>query len=92
MGRMPIRYGTTVATTTSEPFQLLSLLGKGGRDAWLVVEAGMPVDSVATDPRRFDMDAIAPGALPTAFSNPFLLDIDGDHQWSAPGLPTKAAP
>ena len=37
-----------------------------------------------TDP-RFDFHAIAPGAWPAAFTNPFLLDVAGDG-WKAPGL------
>jgi hypothetical protein len=36
---------------------------------------------------RFDLEAIAPGVWPTAFSNPFLLDRDGQAGWTAPGLP-----
>ncbi len=35
----------------------------------------------------FDYQAIAPGSWPVAFTNPFLLDLDGDGQWRAPGLP-----
>jgi hypothetical protein len=34
---------------------------------------------------RFDFHAIAPGAWPAAFTNPFLLDVAGDG-WKAPGL------
>jgi hypothetical protein len=34
----------------------------------------------------FDYQAIAPGSWPVAFTNPFLLDLDGDGQWTAPGL------
>jgi hypothetical protein len=37
-----------------------------------------------TDP-RFDFHAIAPGAWPAAFTNPFLIDVDGGG-WKAPGL------
>ena len=37
-----------------------------------------------TDP-RFDFNAIAPGAWPAAFTNPFLIDVAGDG-WKAPGL------
>jgi hypothetical protein len=40
----------------------------------------------AADP-RFDLEAIAPGIWPAAFTNPFLLDLNGDHKWDAPGLP-----
>jgi hypothetical protein len=35
----------------------------------------------------FDYQAIAPGSWPVAFTNPFLLDLDGDGHWRAPGLP-----
>ena len=34
---------------------------------------------------RFDFHAIAPRAWPTAFTNPFLIDVAGDG-WKAPGL------
>jgi hypothetical protein len=37
------------------------------------------------DDERFDVEAIAPGVWPTAFSNPFLVDLDGGG-WTAPGL------
>jgi hypothetical protein len=36
--------------------------------------------------RRFDLEAVAPGVWPTAFTNPFLIDVDGGG-WTAPGLP-----
>jgi hypothetical protein len=36
--------------------------------------------------RRFDLQAVVPGVWPTAFSNPFLIDLDGAG-WQAPGLP-----
>ena len=52
---------------------------------------GLP-DFVDTDPPRlpladprFNLQAIAPGVWPTAFSNPFFLDLDGGG-WTAPGL------
>ena len=35
---------------------------------------------------RFDLEAVAPGVWPTAFTNPFLIDCDGDG-WTPPGLP-----
>jgi hypothetical protein len=38
----------------------------------------------AIDP-RFDVEAIAPGVWPTAFTNPFILDLDGNG-WTAPGI------
>jgi hypothetical protein len=34
---------------------------------------------------RFNLQAVAPGVWPVAFSNPFLLDLDGNG-WQAPGL------
>jgi hypothetical protein len=39
----------------------------------------------ALDDPRFNLQAIAPGVWPTAFSNPFFLDLDGGG-WTAPGL------
>jgi hypothetical protein len=33
----------------------------------------------------FDLEAIAPGVVPLAFTNPFIVDLDGNG-WSAPGL------
>jgi hypothetical protein len=38
------------------------------------------------DDPRFHLNAIAPGAWPTAFTNPWLVDIDSNG-WGAPGLP-----
>src|SRR5690606_27756761 len=95
------------------------------RDAWIVVEAGLPLVSAAdldddglldttdahgdgvideadrnataedehyveppmptiSDP-RFHLYVIAPGSYPAAFTNPILVDRDGDG-WAAPGL------
>jgi hypothetical protein len=109
--------------------ELLAAAGvPAGRDAWLLVEAGLPLPLVADldddgivdttdndgdgmvdrrdvedgedegpltdppdpdpwseDPRRH-VAAVAPGTWPTAFTNPFLLDRDGDGTWTAPGL------
>jgi hypothetical protein len=45
----------------------------------------IPTRPSTGDP-RFDLEAVAPGVWPTAFSNPFLLDLDGGG-WQAPGLP-----
>jgi hypothetical protein len=38
------------------------------------------------DDPRFHIETLAPGAWPTAFTNPFLIDWRGDG-WQAPGLP-----
>jgi hypothetical protein len=50
----------------------------------------LPASDVPVRPpngdERFQVEAIAPGVWPTAFSNPFLLDLDGGG-WTAPGLP-----
>jgi hypothetical protein len=35
-----------------------------------------------------DYAAIAPGAIPFAFTNPFFVDADADGRWLAPGLAT----
>ena len=45
-----------------------------------------PAGRPALDDPRFNLQAIAPGVWPTAFSNPFFLDLDGGG-WTAPGLP-----
>jgi hypothetical protein len=82
-----------------------------GRDAWVVVEAGMALPSAADtdddglvdridgdgdgqaddegmvrggeDDPRMHLDVVSPGALPFGFTNPFLLDVDGNG-WRAP--------
>jgi hypothetical protein len=55
---------------------------------------GLPDLPASKSPRRpddaseagFDYQAIAPGSLPVAFTNPFLIDVDGGG-WEPPGLP-----
>jgi len=70
-------------------------------DAWLIVEAGADLpDPVDVDGDGLpdlvetgapptgglsDYQAIVPGAWPVAFTNPFLIDVDGNG-WQAPGL------
>ena len=61
------------------------------RDAFVTLEAGVPLDA---DPERWShthpgpyVERIAPGHLPTAFSNPIYVDVDGDGEFTAPGLP-----
>jgi hypothetical protein len=49
-------------------------------------DADLPTRPEMTDD-RFDLEAIAPGVWPVAFTNPFLLDGNGDTTWTAPGLP-----
>jgi hypothetical protein len=48
-------------------------------------EEEVPGRPAATSEPRFDLEAIAPGVWPTAFTNPFLLDLDANG-WQAPGL------
>jgi hypothetical protein len=70
-------------------------------DAWLIVEAGTDLPAVVVadgdglpeladpglspDPALSDYQAIVPGAWPIAFTNPFLIDVDGNG-WHPPGL------
>jgi hypothetical protein len=101
--------GAMPATLTLDPIPLATVLARNGgapADAWLIVEAGLPLPAAPdtdgdglpdlsdasvvgrpdrdTDP-RFDFHAIAPRAWPAAFTNPFLIDVDGNG-WKAPGL------
>ncbi len=87
----------------------------GGRDGWIVVEAGIPFPAVADhdgdgnpdridgnddgvvdpdeeelepppeDDPRYEFHVVAPDVWPYAFTNPFLIDVDGGG-WQAPGL------
>ncbi|HVV52314.1 MAG TPA: CehA/McbA family metallohydrolase, partial [Polyangia bacterium] len=50
-----------------------------------LADADLSPPTPSTAP-RFHLQAIAPGVWPVAFSNPFLLDLDGGG-WKAPGLP-----
>ncbi len=115
-------FGATGIVRFTGSFPLADLLGPSGRDAWIVVEAGLPLpeafdldfdgivdvldangDGVAdasdaaepepellpppadTEP-RFHLHVVSPNSYPAAFTNPFLLDVDGGG-WTEPGLP-----
>ena len=52
-------------------------------DSWLLVEAGAPLDPLP-EPDAF-ADAIVPGLVPLAFTNPIFVDLDGDG-FDAPGV------
>ncbi|MGI9592538.1 MAG: CehA/McbA family metallohydrolase, partial [Myxococcota bacterium] len=60
------------------------------RDAFLTVEAGVPLE---TDRRRWLAEhegpyaIVASGFVPQAISNPIWLDADGDGAFTPPGLP-----
>jgi hypothetical protein len=49
-------------------------------------EAELPGRPASTSDPRFHYQAIVPGGWPVAFTNPFLLDLDGDGHWHEPGL------
>jgi hypothetical protein len=51
-----------------------------------LADADLPSRPRAIGDPRFDVEAIAPGVWPTAFTNPFLLNLDGGD-WQPPGLP-----
>jgi hypothetical protein len=46
----------------------------------------LPGRPTSVDDPRFDLQAVAPGVWPAAFTNPFLLNLDGGA-WTPPGLP-----
>ena len=52
-----------------------------------LADADLPTRPASSDDARFDLEAVAPGVWPVAFTNPFLLDRDGTAGWQAPGLP-----
>jgi hypothetical protein len=63
------------------------------RDAFVTLEAGAPL---AADPHTWIArhrgpytDAIAPGFLPAAFTNPVYVDVDGNGRFDPPGLPPR---
>jgi hypothetical protein len=51
-----------------------------------LADADLPGRPDTLSDHRFDLQAVAPGIWPTAFTNPFLLDVDGNG-WAPPGLP-----
>ena len=46
------------------------------RDSWIVVLVE----------GEQDLSPVVPGEMPVALSNPIYVDVDGDGQWSAPGI------
>jgi len=63
-------------------------------DAFLTLEAGVPLGTDAEAWRAAHPGpyaaAVAPGALPQAFTNPIFVDADGDGRFEPPGLPPKS--
>ena len=49
-------------------------------------DADLPVRPRSVSDPRFDLEAVAPGIWPVAFTNPFILNVDGGP-WTPPGLP-----
>jgi hypothetical protein len=60
------------------------------RDAFVTVEAGAPLDAealewTATHPGLYT-EVLAPGFVSSAFTNPVLVDVDGNGSFDPPGL------
>ena len=62
-------------------------------DAFITLEAGVPLD---VNPRSWAAArggvyaaTIAPGFVPTAFTNPIFIDVDGNGRFDAPGASCK---
>jgi len=51
------------------------------RDAFVTVEVEGPAEGTYA--------AVLPGFVPFAFTNPILVDADGDGSWTAPGLSAR---
>jgi hypothetical protein len=63
------------------------------KDSFVTLEAGAPLEA---DPATWAVehpgayaDVVAPGFVPTAFTNPIWVDADGDGRIAAAGLPPK---
>ncbi|MEE9607792.1 MAG: CehA/McbA family metallohydrolase [Myxococcota bacterium] len=60
------------------------------RDAFITVEAGVPLD---VDVERWSAErgglyaVVARGFVPEAFANPIFIDVDGNGSFDPPGLP-----
>ena len=63
-------------------------------DAFVTLEAGAPLDADPASWARIHpglyTERVAPGHLPTAFSNPIYVDVDGDARFTPPGLSPRA--
>jgi hypothetical protein len=60
------------------------------RAGYVTVVAGAPLDAeaeawIASHPGPYT-EAVLPGFVPTAFSNPLFIDVDGNGEFEAPGL------
>jgi len=64
------------------------------RDAFLTLEAGAPLDveaaAWAASHAGDYAGVVAPGFIPTAFTNPIWVDADADGRFAAPGLPPRS--
>ena len=56
-------------------------------DGWVLAEAGRGLDTSPSEEALGVYALIAPEYSPIGFTNPVLLDVDGDGAWTAPGLP-----
>ena len=63
------------------------------RDSFLTLEAGAPLDALpavwAASHAGDYAEVVAPGFIPTAFTNPIWVDADGDRRFASPGLPPR---
>jgi hypothetical protein len=63
------------------------------KDCFVTVEAGAPLEADratwAAQHAGAYADVVAPGFVPTAFTNPIWVDADGDGRVAAAGLPPK---
>ena len=60
------------------------------RDGFVTLEAGAPLDAdpalwIRAHPGLYS-EAIAPGFVPAAFTNPVFVDVDGNGRFDPPGL------
>jgi hypothetical protein len=95
-GKVATRFPSRAAGEAAERFRLarsveLSLR----RDAFLILEAGAPLD---VDPAGWRArhgglyaGALAPGFVSQAITNPIFVDVDGNGRFDAPGLDADGA-
>ncbi|MBT3222280.1 MAG: CehA/McbA family metallohydrolase, partial [Proteobacteria bacterium] len=53
-------------------------------DSFIVAEAGWPLDKKVKGVGK-PYQQVAPGYVPLGFTNPVLVDVDGDGTWTPPG-------
>jgi hypothetical protein len=48
-----------------------------------------PAPPTSEDDPQFHFSQVVTGGYPFAFTNPFVLDVDGNGRFDAPGVETK---